>query len=86
MKKYSRYSLIVLVCIAGFLNSCSKSKPSEAIVPTLSVEDSLVAANIENYITFGRTDSGLIKISQLEKTDNYHNHLLFQLKLKHNFV
>lgn len=71
------YSILLI----GIFVSCNKVKQTLINPPALSIEDSLIAANIESDLSIGNIDSGLIKIKQISNQEKYSNHSLLKLKL-----
>lgn len=79
----SQFKIVVytLLFITVLLISCDRKQVKITKSPPIAYEDSLIVADIENDISFGKTDTGLAKIQRISTTENYLNHNFFRLKL-----
>lgn len=81
MGKRSGYLILAILLFIVTIISCHSNNSKIALPPPIPPEDSALIANIEADITFGRTDSGLLKIQSIEHNNVKKGHDLFHLKL-----
>ena len=80
----SQFKIVIytLLFFTVLVSACDRNQNKITKSPALTYEDSLIVADIENDISFGRTDTGLAKIQRISATENYVKHNYFRLKLQ----